>query len=87
MPADRLRLAADGIFLDGFPTRDAPGAIPSTVIALTEAGPRPVVGLNVRLWFHFANNIISYQFARDRYRKRAAPPMQNSPRCHRAHGR
>jgi polysaccharide pyruvyl transferase WcaK-like protein len=76
MAADRLRLAADGIFLDGFPTRDAPGSIPSTVIALTEAGPRPVVGLNVRLWFHFANSIIPYQFARDRYRKRAEAPMQ-----------
>jgi polysaccharide pyruvyl transferase WcaK-like protein len=75
MPADRLRLAADGIFLDGFPTREAPCPLGSRVAPVAAAGGRPVVGVNVRLWFHFAGSWVPYQFARERYRARAEAPM------------
>ena len=75
MPPNRLRLAADGIFLEGFPTRDAPGPPVSAVSALSGAEGFPIVGLNVRLWFHFASSWVPYQFARERYRERAQAPM------------
>lgn len=76
MPAERVRLAADGIFLEGFPTRNTPGPVSPAIFALTDAGGRPVVGLNVRLWFHFNSGWVPYQFARERYRQRAEAPMQ-----------
>lgn len=66
----RLRLAADGIFLPGFQS-DAPT---SDAVRLNGAG-RPVIGVNIRLWFHFAHSWIPFQFARDRYLARAEAPM------------
>lgn len=75
VPAERLRLGADGIFLDGFPTRDQPGLVSPAIMALRDTGGRPLVGLNVRLWFHFAASWIPYQFARERYRQRAQAPI------------
>ncbi|HEX3912980.1 MAG TPA: polysaccharide pyruvyl transferase family protein [Steroidobacteraceae bacterium] len=67
----RLRLAADGIFLEGFPTRDALGACPAPILALTNASGRPVIGINLRLWFHFTNSWLPHQFATRASHRRA----------------
>jgi polysaccharide pyruvyl transferase WcaK-like protein len=72
---DRLRLAADGIFLDGFPTRDAPGPCPPSILALTDGSGRPVIGINIRLWFHFASSLIPHQFSTGASSRRSAPAM------------
>lgn len=71
---DKLRLSADGIFLFGFDETPPP---PSKVLIeeLTAGARGPVIGLNVRLWFHFANSIVPYQFARDAYRARSETQM------------
>ena len=71
---DKLRLSADGIFLSGFD--EAPTPQSTSLIEKLTAGARgPVIGLNVRLWFHFANSIVPYQFARDAYRTRSETHM------------
>lgn len=74
---ERLRLAADGIFLEGFlegfSGRDAPSG--SDLGLLHETRDRPVIGLNIRLWYHFAGSFVPYQFARERYLRRAQAPM------------
>ncbi|MBV9305091.1 MAG: polysaccharide pyruvyl transferase family protein [Acidobacteriaceae bacterium] len=76
LPDGRLRLASDGIFLPGFPERGDPFELPSGIEALCAAEGRPVIGLNIRLWFHFANTVIPYRFRRGRFRKRAQARME-----------
>jgi polysaccharide pyruvyl transferase WcaK-like protein len=71
----RLRLAADGIFLDGFPTRDALGPCPAAIHAITDGAGRPVIGVNIRLWFHFASSWIPHQFATEASHRRAGASM------------
>lgn len=75
MAPERLCLAADGIFLEGFPTRDALGDVPTEMRWIRETGGRPVIGLNVRRWYHFGGNWVPYQLARERYLRRAQVPM------------
>jgi len=71
--AASLIQASDGIFLDGFDEESA-GARENQRSALRRPG-RPLVGINVRLWFHFSSGWVPYQFAKKRYRARAAPHM------------
>ncbi len=75
LPEDRLRLASDGIFLPGFPERGNHHELPSELEALCAAQGRPVIGLNIRLWFHFASTLIPYQFRRNSFRERAEARM------------
>lgn len=69
MDERRLMLGADGIFL----------AEPWRSLAIESKpapqGHQPVIGLNLRLWFHFSNSWIPYQFAHRRYMERARAPM------------
>ena len=67
---EKLVLAHDGIFLSGL---SADGEEDLEQRPSLEAKLR--IGLNLRLWFHFANSWIPYQFARDTYRARAEEPM------------
>jgi polysaccharide pyruvyl transferase WcaK-like protein len=76
LPENRLRLASDGIFLPGFPDRGNPFELPSEMEVLCAAEGRPVIGVNIRLWFHFASTVIPYQFRRHSFRKRAEARME-----------
>jgi polysaccharide pyruvyl transferase WcaK-like protein len=76
LPENRVLLAADGIFLPGFPQRGERAELPSSMEGICTVAGRPLIGLNVRLWFHFANNLIPFQFRRGSYRKRAERPME-----------
>ena len=67
---EKLVLAHDGIFLSGL---SAKGEDDLEQRPPAEAKPR--IGVNLRLWFHFANSWIPYQFARDTYRARAEKPI------------
>jgi len=40
-------------------------------------GSQLIIGFNIRLWFHFASNLIPYQFAKGRYLKRAESLIQS----------
>jgi polysaccharide pyruvyl transferase WcaK-like protein len=67
----------DGIFLDGLARLQALPAENALIDTLTgRDANRPVVGVNIRLWFHFSGGIVPYQFAKNRYLKRAQAPMQ-----------
>ena len=74
MPSRRVRLAGDGIFLGGFPTREDGHIIPRVATLLSAEG-RQVVGVNIRQWFHFNSSLVPYQFARKRYLARAEAKM------------
>jgi polysaccharide pyruvyl transferase WcaK-like protein len=67
----------DGIFLQGLESLTAQATEKPLVDHLTRhnAG-QPVVGVNIRLWYHFSNGFLPYQFAKHRYLKRAEEPMR-----------
>jgi polysaccharide pyruvyl transferase WcaK-like protein len=81
MPKSRLRLAADGIFLgtlESSATSDTSekNSVPAPAVLIRNDARGPVIGLNVRLWFHFVNSWVPYHLARDRYLTRAEAPMR-----------
>ncbi len=66
----------DGIFLDGFDGQAVPAAEAAAIAALgARPAGRPLVAVNLRLWFHFTSGLVPYQFARQTYRQRAQPRM------------
>jgi polysaccharide pyruvyl transferase WcaK-like protein len=74
----RLELGYDGIFLPGFGEEQAPARERERINALAGRSRKsqPLIGVNLRLWFHFHSGVIPFQFARERYRTRAAPQMR-----------
>jgi len=77
-PAVKRVLAYDGIFLPGF-EQDAARLDADEkeyLETLFDSGGRPVVGLNVRQWFHFASSLIPYQLSKKAYRQRSQPKME-----------
>lgn len=67
------KLAHDAIFLPGL---DAEAKPDPDVDALFET-EQPVIGLNIRQWYHFSSSLIPYQFARRRYYERCLAGMAN----------
>jgi polysaccharide pyruvyl transferase WcaK-like protein len=76
-PSTRLVLAHDGIFLPGFENYSrAIGAHDEEWLSrLFSRRGRPVIGLNVRHWFHFSHRLLPYQFAQKIYLQRSAAKM------------
>jgi polysaccharide pyruvyl transferase WcaK-like protein len=70
----RLEQGADGIFTPAGLLSDEP---PQADLPPLPPGTGPVVGFNLRMWFHFANDLLPYMFARSRYRERARPRMES----------
>lgn len=71
-----LERCYDGIFLAGLDRLVATPAQAALVRPLTQRPARqPLVGLNIRLWFHFGNSILPYHLARRRYLARARAGM------------
>jgi polysaccharide pyruvyl transferase WcaK-like protein len=69
-------LGYDGIFLDGIgdvaPQREELEAINGLIGRELR---RPVIGFNMRQWFHFASSILPYRFSRKRYLARSQRKM------------
>jgi polysaccharide pyruvyl transferase WcaK-like protein len=77
-PRTRRVLAHDAIFLPGFED-DLAAVSASERVMLDRAcqtDGRPVIGVNLRQWFHFASSILPYQFSRQKYLKRSKAQMQ-----------
>lgn len=83
-PRTNRVLAHDAIFLPGFeddvertpaPNRRRGDGIP---LAGYHPAPQnqPIIGINIRQWFHFASSILPYQFSREKYRQRSEAQMQ-----------
>ncbi|MFZ5858182.1 MAG: polysaccharide pyruvyl transferase family protein [Chloroflexota bacterium] len=70
-PRTKRILAHDAIFLPGLEEDVERDAIPSL-----QTDGRPVIGINIRQWFHFASSILPYQFSREKYRQRSEARMQ-----------
>ncbi len=70
-PRTNRVLAHDAIFLPGFEEDVGRDGIPSL-----QTDGRPVIGINIRQWFHFASSILPYQFSREKYRQRSEARMQ-----------
>jgi polysaccharide pyruvyl transferase WcaK-like protein len=76
-PDLRSVLAHDAIFLPGF-EEDARAADASEQRRLDSffiGAPGPVVGLNIRQWFHFSSGLFPYQLAKKKYQARSLPKM------------
>jgi polysaccharide pyruvyl transferase WcaK-like protein len=76
-PRTRRILAHDAIFLPGFED-DLAGISSAEKDPLERfftSGGRPVIGINLRQWFHFASSLLPYQFSRGKYLKRSEEKM------------
>ncbi len=71
-PRTNRLLAHDAIFLPGF--EEDLIADPS-LDSFFQTNGRPVIGLNLRQWFHFASSLLPYQFSREKYRRRSEARM------------
>lgn len=72
-PRTKRVLAHDAIFLPGF-EEDVAGN--NQLDPLFQTGGRPVIGVNIRQWFHFASSLLPYQFSRQKYRQRSEARMR-----------
>ena len=71
-------LAHDAIFLPGFENdlEDLSPEENKCLAMMMKSDGRPVIGLNVRQWFHFASSLLPYQLARRQYLKRSEEGMK-----------
>jgi polysaccharide pyruvyl transferase WcaK-like protein len=70
-------LAHDAIFLPGFED-DLSKMIPNELNyadGIFSGGDGPVVGINIRQWFHFVSSILPYQFSQGAYKQRSQEKM------------
>jgi polysaccharide pyruvyl transferase WcaK-like protein len=72
-PRTNRILAHDAIFLPGFEEDLSPN---QTLDPLFKTDGRPVIGINMRQWFHFASSILPYQFSQKKYLARSETQMQ-----------
>jgi polysaccharide pyruvyl transferase WcaK-like protein len=72
-PHPQRVLAHDAIFLPGFEEDLHPFDDLAPLFNGTEG---PLIGVNIRQWFHFASSILPYQFSREKYRQRSEAQMQ-----------
>lgn len=68
-PRTKRVLAHDAIFLPGFEEDAGQDTTPPLQ-------NQPLIGINIRQWFHFASSILPYQFSREKYRQRSESQMQ-----------
>lgn len=76
-PRPRRVLAHDAIFLPGFEEDLAnhPSAPQDDLDSLFQTAGRPLIGLNLRQWFHFASSLLPYQLSRRQYLERSEKRM------------
>jgi polysaccharide pyruvyl transferase WcaK-like protein len=76
-PKVKRILAHDAIFLPGFEEYAHAGDATEQLRldSFFVKSPGPVIGLNIRQWFHFSSGIVPYQLARKAYQKRSLHRM------------
>jgi polysaccharide pyruvyl transferase WcaK-like protein len=73
----KLRPGHDGIFLGGLDRLVAAPGEADLVSRLTaREKARPLIGFNIRLWFHFSSSILPYQFHKKSFQARSRGPME-----------
>lgn len=77
-PRTKCLLAHDAIFLPGFEEEIEPGGSSSSSVLnkYPLESSRPVIGINLRQWYHFSSSILPYQFSKESYRSRSQEKMQ-----------
>ena len=77
-PQTNAILAHDAIFLPGFEqdTRALSPTEENLLAYLVPPTKRPLIGINIRQWFHFTSSILPYQLAQETYRKRSEKRME-----------
>jgi polysaccharide pyruvyl transferase WcaK-like protein len=76
-PSTNVVLAYDGIFLPGFDRMPSVARSDQRALDHIEAARKhgPVIGVNVRRWFHFASRFLPYQLSRTSYNEQSAKRM------------
>lgn len=73
----QLVLAHDGIFLEGLNLSNANSADRQYVQQLASMPcQHPLIGFNIRLWFHFTSSFLPYHFAQKQYQARSHHQME-----------
>lgn len=72
-PHTKRILAHDAIFLPGLED-DMPARHQDAPHVQTDG--RPLIGVNIRQWFHFVSSLLPYQFSREKYRQRSEARMR-----------
>lgn len=73
----RLVLGYDGIFLGEFNPNHVRPEEAHYITALTDkSNGQPLIGFNLRLWFHFTSSLLPYQFAKATYQARSKEKMK-----------
>jgi polysaccharide pyruvyl transferase WcaK-like protein len=68
--------AYDGIFLRGLDDLQTRPSEDACVDEMATCRPgQPLIGVNIRLWFHFSGSILPYHFAKGRYLERSHERM------------
>jgi polysaccharide pyruvyl transferase WcaK-like protein len=75
-PHCQLVLAQDGIFAGNPQAEPLSAQEAAGLQALLDSPPGPLIGFNLRLWFHFASSLLPYQFVQRRYRARSEERMR-----------
>lgn len=73
------RLAHDAIFMPRMEMDllNVPSRELDLLEGLFKEKERPVIGLNIRLWFHFASNLLPFQLAKKQYLQRSSSKMDS----------
>ncbi|MBA4420926.1 MAG: hypothetical protein C0391_07240 [Anaerolinea sp.] len=77
-PATRVQLAHDAIFLPGFEqeVKSLPASDRMLVDEYIGEGTRPVIGINLRQWFHFSSSLLPYQMNKSGYQQKSTQQME-----------
>jgi polysaccharide pyruvyl transferase WcaK-like protein len=75
-PTAKIHLGYDAIFLPGFEADLEPSDRPPAWYQSLWVPDRPVVGLNIRQWFHFSSSLLPYEFSKKKYLARSLPKME-----------
>jgi polysaccharide pyruvyl transferase WcaK-like protein len=76
-PTLRVLRGSDAIFLPDMSELAATSAARARAAALRDGlGDRPLIGVNIRRWFHFSSSIIPYRFARAAFDEHGREEME-----------
>lgn len=75
---NRVVLCRDGIFLSGLDRLQAEPHERAGVDRIVACpADQPIIGVNIRLWFHFHGGVLPYAFTKHSHAKRARAPMDH----------
>ncbi len=76
-PKIEILLAGDAIFFPGFEEQLIDREPESVFSRYINDHRKPVIGINIRRWFHFSSDLVPFQLAKKKYEKRGQEQMRS----------